>query len=291
MIRGRRRVRAQTWIVSLILASCASGGSMPHKILDPAGQPRGFAWGQAEAGGVDLNVAATWHPDDAVQLPTRVTFDLDDRVRPFVIWQPFAFTNREDDSWDLRGSGDFVAGASQRLSSGGNDDLFSPLVSIQAFAVFPHGGPRPPLWPGIIEGEEGYFALLSSEWGDMDRSFTLNVGGGAAGRVGSFVTGSSFVRNTQAGRGGRVFASCAFTQGLGSTGIEFATEPSRLGAELAYLRDPVDDRDYLELHVGLSFWLGANEIDIGWRRGLTSDTEDNVLYIGSRVRLFDTLSF
>ncbi|HMQ21310.1 MAG TPA: hypothetical protein PKE00_02405 [Planctomycetota bacterium] len=276
----------------LLLVACSSGGTMPKRILDPAGRPRGFAWGQAEAVGVDLEVAAEYHDRDAVLLPARMTVDLDDAIRAFVQWQPLAVTKRPDDGWDRRSSGDFVAGISQRLTGGGlEEDSLTPLVSFQAFAAFPHGGPRPAQWPGVIEGEEGYFGILSSEWGSLERSVTLNLGGGVGGRVGALRPGSAFERFSRPGRSGRIFTSLAFTQGLGSTGIEFATEPTRLGVEVAWLRDPVDDRDFAELHVGLSFWLGANEIDVGWRRGLSSETEDNVLYIGARVRLFDTLSF
>lgn len=272
------------------LAACAAGGVVPQRVLAPAGLARGFAWGQAEAGGVDLTVSGDHFPGDALLLPMRMSFDVDDRLRPWLDWQPLAWVDGPDANMERRGSGDLAFGVQQRLTNGGEGGL-SPLVSVNVFGVTPHGGPRPPRLPGIIEGEEGYYALLMSEWGDLERSLTLNVGAGVGGRVGSRIPGQRFETAGQDGKSGRVLASLAFTEALPSTGVDFATEPSRLGAELFWLHDPVDDRTFAELHVGFSFWLGANEVDLGWRRGLTSETEDDVFYLGFRVRLFDTLSF
>lgn len=263
---------------------------MPERILAPAGLSRSFSWGQAEAGGVDLATSAEAYPGDAVLLPARMTFDVDGIVRPWVEWQGLAAVDRPDGSgWERAGSGDLVYGLQQRLSSGG--DGFAPLVSLNVFGVSPHGGPRPARWGGIIEGEEGYYGLVSSEWGDEGQSLTLNVGGGAGGRIGDRLPGRSFERAPRRGKSGRVFASVGWTQGLPTTAWDLATEPTRLGAELFVLHDPVDDRTFAELHLGLSFWVGTQEINVGWRRGIGSDAEDNVLYVGARVRLFDTLSF
>ena len=275
----------------LLLGACAAGGVVPKRVLAPAGLARGFAWGQAEAGGVDLAVSGDVYPGDALLLPMRMTFDLDDRLRPWADWQPAAWIDRESDGWHRGGSGDLAVGLQQRLGNGGDEDSWAPVISANVFAVAAHGGPRPPRIPGVIEGEEGYYAILMTEWGNLDRSLTLNVGGGVGGRVGAPIAGRPFEFRGQRGKSGRMLASLAFTEALPATGIDFSTEPSRVGAEVFWLHDPVDDRTFAELHLGVSFWLGANEVDLGWRRGLTSETEDNVFYLGFRIRLFDTLSF
>lgn len=278
-------------VATLALAACANQGVMPKRVLAPAGFTRTFSWAQADAGGVDLSVSAETYPGDAVLLPARMTFDVDDSIRPWAEWQGLAFVDRPDDvGFERAGSGDFVYGLQQRLSAGG-EGAFSPLVSLNFFGIAPHGGPRPARWAGLIEGEEGYYGMLMTEWGDADRSAVLNLGAGAGGRVGDRIAGRNFERAHQVGKSGRVFGSLALTQGFATTGWDLTTEATRVGAELFVLHDPVDDRNIAELELGVSFWYGTNEINVGFRHGLTSDSEDNVFYLGFRVRAFDTLAF
>ncbi len=102
------------------------------------------------------------------------------------------------------------------------------------------------------------------------------------------------VRNdglAQTGDSGRILGGLVLTEALSPTGFGLSTEPTRLGIETFWVHDPVDDRTFGELGIGLSFWAGTIEVDLGYRRGLTSETQDDVFYLGFRTLMFDTLSW
>lgn len=247
------------------------------RVLPAAGFGRNATYGDHDWGSAEIRVAGELVPGDQVHVPVEIFTAVDDRTSLFVEWLPVGFKER-DDGWDVSSSGEITYGLHQRIARPDPLSPGLPALTAVLFAVSPHGGPKPARWPGVIEGEEGYFAVGGAEWSSSELSFGLNLGTGVGGRPAS------------TGHSGRILAGAGLTWGLAPTGIGFSTEPTRLGLETFWVRDPVDDRTFGELHAGLSFWVGVTEIDLGYRRGLTDDTVDNVFYVGFRARMFDTLS-
>lgn len=269
------RMRAAA--VAMVCATSACQSTPPRDILVPAGLPRATSYGDHEVGGGEIRASAEVVSGEQVHLPTRVLLAIDANTSAHVEWLPFGFKDRPD-GWDRSSSAELTYGLHHRISGGDEWNVWRPAISVNVFGIAPHGGPKAARWPGVVEGEEGYFGVLAAEWGNHERSVLLNVGSGVGGRpVGN-------------GDSGRILAGAAFTQALAGTGIGFSTEPTRIGIETHFAYDPIDDRTFGELHVGLSFWLGATEVDVGYRRGIAPDSHDDVFYIGFRSRLLDSLS-
>jgi hypothetical protein len=253
--------------------------STARGLLPIAGRSRLVTYGDHEEASVDFEMAVEVVDGEHIHLPVKFLFDVDGQTGPWVEWHPVGV--KHDGSWRLSSSGELLAGVHQRISGPRSAQVggFQTAFSAEAFAVFPHGGAKPARWPGVVENEEGYFVLGAGEIGNEQVTLALNLGAGVGGRPG------------RTGKSGRVLGGGALTYALQTTGIDYATEPSRVTLESFWTHDPIDDRTLAELSFGVSLWLGVVELDMGYRRGLTDGVPQDVFYIGIRSRAFDTFSF
>ena len=275
------RVLSLAWLFAscVFLSACATTREKWRAPLPPAGSPRTLSSGTHDYGSVEFASVAEFVPGKRLRFPTEITWNVDGLTAFRVEWMPFAVADRGGDDWEFAGSGELVWGLARRLMPSREDNELAPALSFHAFGVTPHGGRKPARWPGVVENQEGGFAVLAAEWGDDDWSLAANLGAGLGGRVG------------RPGYGGRVLGGLALTKAFGPTGIGLSTEPVRAGIETHWLRDPIDDRTFGELQLGVSFWVGSVEVQAGWRRGLTSETDDDVIYLGFKSLMFDAIPF
>jgi hypothetical protein len=267
------------------LAACAASGTSlggsRAALLPPAGLARSFSYGDHEEAAADIRAAAELLPGDQLRLPVRLEYDIDGATMPWIDGLLWSMSDPDGDQ-DSSATSELIYGLQRRLRPPDSSQSGWPLVpamSATGFIVSPHGNPKPARWQGVIESQEGYFGVLTSEWGNADNNLHLDLGGGVGGRPG------------EPGHSGRLIGGLGYTLGLASPGFGHSTEPMRLGIETSWVHDPVDDRTFGELGLGFSVWVGTFEIDAGYRRGLTGETHDDVFYVGFRTRFLDTFMF
>jgi len=234
--------------------------------------------GRAEVQAATLTTRGEYLPDRQFRFPTTVDYDLDAYTRAHIELMPYSRTNR-DVGWTSSGTGEHIYGVYRRLRDYERGQSWegrsTGAIGVDAFAVFPQGGDKPPRWGGVIEGEEGYFGILNYELANSNRNLNFAAGGGVGGIPG------------RPGKTGRVIAGVTWTEAFPGPGIEYATEDMRVSVENTWVWDPAEGRTFGELGLVATVWVGSVELALGYRRGLTSETEDDVLFLGFGTRLFD----
>ncbi|MFQ5503818.1 MAG: hypothetical protein ACE5F1_03355 [Planctomycetota bacterium] len=235
-------------------------------------------YGDTELGTARIRAAAEVLPGDQVRTVSRAEFDFDESMRPWLEFQPLSFTD-EASGWESSTTGDLLFGLYRRVQAYGADGTWErrgePALGIDLFAVSPHGARKRPRWPGVVEGEEGYYGVGTLGFAGEERNLSFNLGGGIGGIP------------RRDGRSGRLLGGLGITQSLPGLGIDWSTEATRLGIEAFWVWDAPGDRVFGELTVAVSFWVGSLELSLGYRRGLSSESEDDVFFIGFGGLLFD----
>jgi hypothetical protein len=277
-----------TLALAALVASCRSAGRrvaapvVPQdsgKLVYGTRYGRLRSLGRAEVQAAEVTTRAEYLPDDQIRFPTNVDYDIDAWTRAYVEFLPYSRTDRDGD-WTSSSTGENVFGIYRRLVDYGRGGPRgggggTSAIGLDAFAVFPHGGDKPPRWNGVIEGQEGYYGVLNYEIANSQRNINFAAGGGAGGIVG------------RPGKTGRVIGGIAWTEAFPGPGFEYSTDDVRLTVENSWVWDPPEDRLFGELGFVATVWVGSVELALGYRRGLTSETVDDVVFVGFGTRLFD----
>ncbi len=270
-------------LASLLCVSACTPTRGGNAFLHPVAHTRLEHYGDGDYGGSQIRMRADVHRGEYITSSARLSFGVTEETHVWVELPVLTWDDRGNQDWDVSETGDTAFGLTQRLAGiqqaveGGS---LMPALAFHVAGVAPHGGRKPARLPGLIEGEETYYALLSAEWalrGFRGRSLTLstNLGGGLGGHP------------SRVSRGGRAIGGVVLTHSLGVPGFGLSTEEMKLGLETHWVLDPPGGREFGEFSVGLGVPLGTYELNFGVRFGLTDETEDRLYYIGFGSQLFD----
>lgn len=148
-------------------------------------------------------------------------------------------------------------------------------LTLRALWVGPAGVSAPARVPGLVEGEEAFALEAASLWRAGGYGLGFMLGAAEVGRAG------------RGGKGPRWRAGLALDAFLPASGLFYATEESRFRVEAAVTRDPLTDRDLVELSAGLSIALGSWRWELAWRRGLLDLERGDRFFVGFETRFVE----